>query len=370
MPQSHYTQLSHDERVVIENRLRSGDSMREIAKSINRNPSTISRELRRNGLAPDCKTTRVNKPREDGRHSRGRNNDKLQQRKLRYRQRYYFFKQHSVYRYKAKRADWQSYQRKTLAMKKSHPLKLIRPENKDLLIYIEEKLELRWSPEQIDLRLKLEKGKQIVSYNSIYRYIYFLKPDLKKHLRRRGLLSKRRRTHTVYNQTDRLNHSIHNRPKIVDKLLRFGDLEGDTIVGKDNKDRIVTHVDRVSGVLSMGLVLGYDAKKVSKQTILDIKRVFGKIRTITYDNGIEFTLWRETQKMTKSTIYFADAYTPRQRGRNENANGLIRDFLPKGTDFSKLTQADIMKIESLINNRPRKRFGGMTPIEARVALEL
>lgn len=97
----------------------------------------------------------------------------------------------------------------------------------------------------------------------------------------------------------------------------------------------------------------------------DIERVFGKsnVATITYDNGAEFSSWRATEKTLAVDIYFADPYKSSQRGRNENFNGLIRDFYPKGTDFKKLTAQCILDLENLLNNRPRKRLGGLTPLE-------
>lgn len=91
--------------------------------------------------------------------------------------------------------------------------------------------------------------------------------------------------------------------------------------------------------------------------------MFGKIKSITYDNSIEFSLWRVTEKELMANIYFANPYHSWERGRNENTNGLIRDFLPKGTDFKKLTKRDIVEITNLINNRPRKRLKWKTPLE-------
>ena len=104
---------------------------------------------------------------------------------------------------------------------------------------------------------------------------------------------------------------------------------------------------------------------VYKQTKVDIERVFGKsnVATITYDNGVEFSSWRATEKTLAVDIYFADPYKSSQRGRNENFNGLIRDFYPKGTDFKKLTAQCILDLENLLNNRPRKRLGGLTSLE-------
>ena len=122
-------------------------------------------------------------------------------------------------------------------------------------------------------------------------------------------------------------------------------------------------MDRKSGLLSASLIHNYNAHKVTKQTKLDITSVFGKIKSITYDNGIEFSLWKITEKELNANIYFANPYHSWERGRNENANGLIRDFLPKGTDFKKLTKRDIVEITNLINNIPRKRLEWKTPLE-------
>ena len=232
-----YTQLSYEERVIIENRLKNNESIRSIANKLDRNPSTIAREINRNGIK--TKTTRVNKPKElylDGRHYRGQ-------------------------------------------------------------------------PQVDIIRTKRDR-----SYVGLQEQIP-------------------------------------------------GCLEGDTIFGLKTTDRILTHVDRKSGLLSASLIHNYNAHKVTKQTKLDITSVFGKIKSITYDNGIEFSLWKSTEKELNANIYFANPYHSWGRGRNENTNGLIRDFLPKGTDFKKLTKRDIVEITNLINNRPRKRLEWKTPLE-------
>ena len=108
-------------------------------------------------------------------------------------------------------------------------------------------------------------------------------------------------------------------------------MEGDTIFGLDTKDRLLPHTERKSGLGSIRLVIGYNATGITKQTKVDIERVFGKsnVATITYDNGAEFSSWRATEKTLAVDIYFADPYKSGQRGRNENFNGLIRDFILK-----------------------------------------
>jgi transposase, IS30 family len=116
--------------------------------------------------------------------------------------------------------------------------------------------------------------------------------------------------------------------------------------------------------VSIGLVKGYDSHRIRQQTGHDVRRVFSNgTHTITYDNGSEFSAWQCTEADLDIDIYFADPYRSSQRGRNENLNGLVRDYFPKGTDFKKLHKKDILNIESLLNNRPRKRFNGLTTIE-------
>ena len=374
MSQKHYTQLSYEERVIIAHEVSKVRdkvtyiNISEIARNLGRSKSTISRELRRNGLPPDNKTIRVNKPRLDARHYKGTDlAQKIVISKWNYDKRVKRFLKHSKYRYGAVRAEAARKSRKSIAMKQCHKLRI--QTDGELRKYIEEKLSLRWSPEQISIRLEYLNKKKIISHVSIYNYIYSTNSQLIKHLRRRGKAYRYGNPKTIYNQTNRKKHSIHDRPEIVDRLERIGDLEGDTIVGKDKSDRILTHTDRKTGLISMGLVNNFSAYKITKQTGEDIKRVFKQAKTITYDNGVEFSFWEETEQTTNTTIYFADSYAPYQRGRNENSNGLIRDFLPKGTDFKKLTIDDILKIEFLLNNRPRKRLGGKTPQEAYVALD-
>ena len=382
MSHLHYKQLQQKERCFIEISLKNNRSVRSIARDLERSPSTISREIKRNQKPNKNKVCRVNKTplcKLDGRKYRGTEfSSQIVKAKADYKLRCWYFEKRKA-KYIASSAGYKSRNRKRAAGAKANPLRLTSSEYRDTLQFIKENLFKRWSPEQISLRIKYlnEEAKKngrnnlcpYISSVSIYRYIYSLKDkDILKYLRRKGRAYRHDNPKTIYNQTNRSKHSIHDRPTIVDNLERIGDLEGDTIVGKDKRDRLLTHTDRKTGLTSISLVLAHNADKIAKQTEVDTKRVFNKTKTITYDNGPEFTFWKDIEKRTNADVYFADPYTPRQRGRNENANGLIRDFLPKGTDFKKLTSNDIMKIEFLINNRPRKRLGGMTPLEAYVAL--
>lgn len=116
--------------------------------------------------------------------------------------------------------------------------------------------------------------------------------------------------------------------------------------------------------MSISKILGYTAEHTYEQAVDDINRVFTMgCRTITYDNGAEHSMWYRTEAKLDTLIYFAHPYHSWERGRNENSNGLIRDFLPKGTDFKTMSDDDILMVESLLNNRPRKRLGWLTPSE-------
>lgn len=235
----------------------------------------------------------------------------------------------------------------------------------------------RNSPEQIVYLVKRDLG-QAISHQSIYRWIK-RQPDrktLEKGLRRRGKQYKL--SSQTWNQTSN-KRSIHDRPNAVELLERSGDLEGDTIVGKDHKDRILTHTDRANGLASLSRVLGFNAREIGRKTERDARRIFkGGVRSITYDQGVEFTDRENTEAMIQATtkdkrikakIYFADPYRSQQRGRNENLNGLVRDFLPKGTDFKKITTRQLYEIETILNNRPRKRYNWRRPLEQREYLE-
>lgn len=382
MSQLHYTQLSQKERCYIEISLKNHRSIREIAKDLARSPSTISREIIRNRKPNENQTCRVNKPslcNLDARHYRGSVfSGEIIAAKEAYRLRYQQFEKQKA-KYSAAKAKQKAKKRKRLAGLRASPLKLTSPDYLETLNFIKAKLALRWSPEQISLRINylnaraLLKGQKepylCISPVSIYRYIYYLRDkELISCLRRRGKPYRYNNTKTSYNQTNRTEHSIHDRPAIVDEKGRIRDLEGDTIVGLDPKDRLLTHSDRKTGLASISRIIGFNAYKVALGADEDVKRIFGKALTITYDNGIEFSAWQKIEEYTHAKVFFADPYSPGQRGSNENLNGLIRDFFPKGTDFKKLTDDDIMRVEFLLNNRPRKRLGGMTPYEAYVAL--
>lgn len=365
MSQKHYTQLTYEERILIEdwnkNISKTKLSLRKFAEHLGRNPSTISRELDRNGRPPTNTRCRVNKPNLDNRHTRGKDNQENKDSIARYWKRRARFLSQARIHYTARTANGLAHTRV-----RRPGLKLEQPENEELLSFVMTALDSRWSPEQISGRVKFEGLLLDISHEAIYSFIRKHKAlkdlDLTSCLRRKGKRYHKQKTST-YNQTDG-RKSIDDRPSEVNKLSRIGDLEGDTIVGRDQKDRLLTHNDRLSGKVAIGKVLGFNAELISVQAQSDIRRIFTKgCHTITYDNGAEHSYWYNTEAKLSTLIYFAHPYHSWERGRNENINGLIRDFLPKGTDFKTISDNDILTIESLLNNRPRKRLSWLTPNE-------
>ena len=285
MSQYNYTQLSQKEREQIEEMLGLGLTLPEIANELERHRSTIYRELRRNGIKSKNRRTRVNKPSSlsmDNRHFRGTIQvDINRKRKEDYRKRLHEFEKNKAH-YSAEEAEQKYHKRKSKAMKKNHPPKL--KEDGYLIGIVLDCLSLRWSPEQISLRLSILNVFLIllgsppllpsISHETIYNFIYSQPKDkrekLVRQLRHKGKHYRHDRG-AKYNQTDRTKHSIHDRPEAVDKLERLGDLEGDTIVGRDQKDRLLTHTERVTGIVSISRIIGFNAHTICKQSGKDIK---------------------------------------------------------------------------------------------------
>lgn len=247
--------------------------------------------------------------------------------------------------------------------------------------YVKSKLkDFHWSPEQISLRLPIDHPGNEISYEAIYQFIYSqVSPsgygklkggceDLRPYLPRRH---KRRQT-KGFRQAQKVWRpelpSIENRPAVVDRRKQIGHWEDDTMVSRQSTDRLKTINERVSGVVLIG--------KMKDGTIAESNRVvnerLGKMpeqirKTLTRDRGTENFGHEELQKDLNISCYFAHAFCSQERGSNENLNGLIRRFFPKKTDFSKVSDEEINKVEFLINSRPRKRHGGKTPLEVLLA---
>lgn len=245
-------------------------------------------------------------------------------------------------------------------------------QNKELKNYVMQKIKSFWSPEQISKRLILDfphNPSMRISYETIYSFIYKLNdPHEKENL----ILCLRQRKKKRCSRKDKKAKrtsitnliSIRERPKESEDRQELGHWEGDLVVGKDHKTAIGTLVERT---LRYTLIVHLE-KKDSVTTVLSFARAFEKLpsflkKSLTYDRGTEMA-WHEvfTQR-TGIKVFFADPHSPWQRGTNENTNGLIRQFFPKKTDFSKYSIEDLQKVQDFLNNRPRKVLGFMTPQE-------
>jgi IS30 family transposase len=238
-----------------------------------------------------------------------------------------------------------------------------RLDDAELLAYVREHLgeEFRWAPEAITERWKMEYPNAKLSHNTIYRAVKrgVLKAEFpaKKYMRRGGKPPKQHNTATI-----KPCHTIHRRPTCIENRQRLGDLEGDTIYsGAGGKGGALTLADRKSKFLYAALVKSRDSA-----LILDaFKKAIGdaEVNSITLDNSSGFARRREISARHNAPVYFAGPHALLQRGTNGNMNGLIRFFFPKGTDFSKVTEKELQRVVSLINNRPRKCLGRLSPIE-------
>lgn len=220
----------------------------------------------------------------------------------------------------------------------------------------------QWSPEQISGCLSKDGIK--ISHETIYAWIREDKRNrgtLYKHLRHR---LKHRKKYVGAGRSCIINRkSIHERPAEADGK-RFGDLEMDTIVGPNNQQAIVTLVDRNTNMLFMKkLKYGKDAKNLALTVIEMLKPIKKKLKTITTDNGKEFSAHEIISEALGVDVFFTDPYSSWQKGAIENANGLIRQYIPKKVSFNDYDDKDIKDIEEKINRRPRKKLGFETPIE-------
>jgi IS30 family transposase len=223
-----------------------------------------------------------------------------------------------------------------------------------------------WSPEQVTGRILLELDQKPFSMATIYNNV---NPDkeLSKLLPRKHNKYRRRKDgNQRKKEREELNpkRSIDMRPEIINTRERIGDWEADTIIGKERKSRVLTHVERKSGYLLANLLYDVTAEKISLESIQSFRRIpKNKQKTITYDNGTEFADWELTEQELGMTAYFAHPYHSWERGTNENTNGLIRRYFPKGTYFSRIKKEQLNYVVNTINHRPRKRLGYKTPYE-------
>jgi IS30 family transposase len=228
----------------------------------------------------------------------------------------------------------------------------------------------RWSPEQISFWLRAERGLSLC-HEWIYQMIWANKRtggDLWRFLRRRGKRYNRRGALTAGRGVIPHRIDIAARPAIVAAKSRLGDWEGDTIVGARHQGGLLTHVERKSLFMTISKLSRPTAQATHRATVHRLKPLRNHVHTITYDNGKEFAGHRKTAHLLQAHVFFATPYHAWERGVNENTNGLIRDFFPKGTDFTTIHPATVAKVERLLNRRPRKSLGFKTPNEVFHAL--
>lgn len=308
-----YRRLALGDRYQIQALFQNGESIRGIATILGRSASTISREISRNRT----KTTYFAQK----------------------AQRLTHFRRQSI-----------GPKRKIAGGLEREVKKLIRKD---------------WSPEQIVGRLRRGR-RRCVCHETIYQYIYREKRaggGLYLHLRRKR---KRRWPREEIKRIQAGNSAIpgrimiEDRPRIVDRRKRYGDIERDLIVDR-KRAALLTLVDRATRRVIIRPVEKIDAKLVHKATVVALKS--HKIKTITNDNGTEFARFKETEKTLGVPIYFTNPFSSWEKGTNENTNGLIRRYLPKGTPLGGITMSEAKKIQRKLNNRPRKCLGYRTPNE-------
>jgi transposase, IS30 family len=314
MPIMKYTQLSEEERHRIAALRVEGKSLSTIARRLGRAPSTISREVKRNRYPTDGRYRAYHAERMSrGRRSRARSGSRFGA------------------------AVWKQ---------------------------VEELLAKDWSPDQISGYFKKEclPG---MSHETIYQYLLQDRRnggDLWERLR--GARKKRRKRYGAHDSRGRLagKRSIHERPAAAERREATGHWEIDTVHGKGLVS-ILTLVDRKSGYVQIGLLNQRTAWETNWRLSKLMARHPGRYATITSDNGCEFHSYREIEMKSEVLFYFATPHHSWERGTSENTNGLIRQYLPKGTSFANLTQQACDAIARKLNTRPRKRLGYRTPKE-------
>ena len=229
--------------------------------------------------------------------------------------------------------------------------------------FVSNKLKMGWSPEIIAGELALDHSNLKISHESIYQYIYKQRPDLVQYLAR----SHKKRFKRVP-KPNKKNNRIPNRISIDQRLdeinnrSQFGHWESDAVVSKQSKVALTVLIERVSRLVKIKKIKQNKADRFSKAVIHRMKGLPSCARrSITYDNGLENTQHELINDQLNTDSYFCNPYHSWEKGSVENGNGLIRRFLPKKTDFAKITHKRIKEIEFLLNNRPRKCLGFKTP---------
>ena len=229
-----------------------------------------------------------------------------------------------------------------------------------------EKLNLKWSPEQISGWLHKVEHPHASSHETIYQYIWEDKKNggsLYKNLRHHGKKYNKRSSGTAGRGCIPNRVDIDERPKIVEKKNRIGDWELDTIIGKGHKGAIVSIVDRASKLTKLIKVPNKTAEAVQEAILKKLLPIQDWVLTLTADNGKEFANHEQIAAILQGEFYFAKPYHSWERGLNEHTNGLVRQYCPKTMSFENLTQSQLDEIEIELNDRPRKVLGYNTPKE-------
>lgn len=261
--------------------------------------------------------------------------------------------------YRYKQADNKAIERRSRA---SRSPKKLTPR---LVAIIEGKILEGWSPDQIEGRLKAQ-GIASISHEAIYQHIWVDKRaggTLYQHLRHHGKKYNKRSTGKAGRGCIPNRIDIADRPKVVEQKARIGDWEGDTIIGSKHRGAIVSYVDRCSKFTVLKKIERKTADLVTKATIEQLGQGFLPVLTLTYDNGLEFADHGSIATALKARTFFAKPYHSWERGLNEHTNGLVRQYLPKSTDFTTVSDEIVQAIAVKLNNRPRKILNYKTPAE-------
>jgi IS30 family transposase len=226
-------------------------------------------------------------------------------------------------------------------------------------------LRRQWSPEQVSGYLR-RTGRLSISHETIYRHVWRDKKRgglLYTHLR--GARKRRRKRYGAYDSRGRLagKRMISERPAEVEARSTVGHWEADTVMGAGSKDCAFTLVERKTGLVLIGKLSDRTAASLSRRAVGLMRRCGARFETVTADNGTEFHDYERVERLTGAAFYFARPYHSWERGSNENANGLIRQYLPKGASMAGLSQQQCNAIARKLNTRPRKRLGFRTPLE-------
>jgi transposase, IS30 family len=315
-------QLTYYERQIIETRFRGKWKIRQIARHLNRNPSIVSREIKRN-IHPSGKYL----------------------------------------------ADYAQ----ELAEKRTH-ITNKRKLDKDhrLLNYVRKKLENDWSPEEIAGRTKehppMVLNGETISHESIYQYIYSnpYGNHLYNYLRRKSVPRRQKRYARKSKKSfipERI--SIHNRPEIINSRERFGDWESDSVIFKKHKSALSVQHERKSLLVRLHKVANHGAEETLEALRTTIESLPTKelALSFTFDNGGEGAKHTKIRDEYGVSTYFCDTYKSWQKGGVENSNGLIRQYLPRLINLDIMTEERIYEIQEKLNNRPRKKLGFSTPNE-------